>query len=220
MQQLQTRVRILQQAMKGKRIAEHSLRSCELRMRKRKFEELAELTKIGAIGTDIADDRIAKYFKMIDDMLEVHEGSFMPCDETTYQGFLAVFDLSAKLIRDQDDDNLALAMFRSRLEELEKDVRSSHEARMLREGRTLAQLLSCPEAMPGMSDDELSEISTTKGKSRSPSPMSPQGNKNRNRATGARRSGPNFDPRTRMAASASRGARPHAERSGPAWYPP
>ena len=42
MQQLQTRVRILQQAMKGKRIAEHSLRSCELRVRKRKFEELAE----------------------------------------------------------------------------------------------------------------------------------------------------------------------------------
>ena len=35
MQQLQTRVRILQQAMKGKRIAEHSLRSCELRMKKR-----------------------------------------------------------------------------------------------------------------------------------------------------------------------------------------
>ena len=76
---------------------------------------------------------------------------------------------------------------------------------MLHEGRTLATLLSCPEVMSDMSDSGLSEISTLPGKSRSPSPMSPQGNKNRNRATGARRSGPNFDPRTRTAASASRG---------------
>ena len=205
MQQLQTRVEVLQQAMKGKRIAEHSLRSVELRVRKRKFEELAELTKIGPIGTDIANDRIEKHGKMIDDMLAVHEGSFMPCDGTTYHGFLAIFDLSKKLISDKDDDNLAVAMFRSRLEELEKDVRSSHEARMLLEGRTLAALLSCPEAISDISDDGLSEISTLPGKSRSPSPMSPQGNKNRNRATGARRSGPNFDPRTRTAASASRG---------------
>ena len=205
MQQLQTRVEVLQQAVKGKRIAEHSLRSVELRVRKRKFEELAELTKIGPIGTDIANDRIEKHGKMIDDMLAVHEGSFMPSDETTYHGFLAIFDLSRKLIRDKDDDNLAVAMFRSRLEELEKDVRSSHEARMLHEGRTLATLLSCPEAISDISDDGLSEISTLPGKSRSPSPMSPRGNKNRNRATGARRSGPNFDPRTRTAASASRG---------------
>ena len=205
MQQLQTRVEVLQQAMKGKRIAEHNLRSCELRVRRRKFEELAELTKIGPIGTDIANDRIEKHGKMIDDMLAVHEGSFMPCDGTTYHGFLAIFDLSKKLISDKDDDNLAVAMFRSRLEELEKDVRSSHEARMLHEGRTLATLLSCPEVMSDMSGSGLSEISTLPGKSRSPSPMSPQGNKNRNRATGARRSGPNFDPRTRTAASASRG---------------
>ena len=205
MQQLQTRVGVLQQAMKGKRIAEHHVRSCELRVKKVKFADLAEPTKIGPIGNDIATDRVEKHSKMIDDMLAVHEGSFMPCDETTYHGFLAIFDLSRKLIRDKDDDNLAVAMFRSRLEELEKDVRSSHEARMLHEGRTLATLLSCPEVMSDMSDSGLSEISTLPGKSRSPSPMSPQGNKNRNRATGARRSGPNFDPRTRTAASASRG---------------
>ena len=101
--------------------------------------------------------------------------------------------------------SLARAMFQSKLEELEEDVARSHEARMQRENRTLAQLLSCPEAMSDTSDSEMSRVSTLPGKSRSPSPMSPRGNKNRNRATGARRSGPNFDPRTRTAASASRG---------------
>ena len=35
--------------------------------------------------------------------------------------------------------------------------------------------------------------------------MSPQRNGNQNRATGTRRPGPNFDPRPRTAASASRG---------------
>ena len=127
-QQLQTSIDILQQATKGKVIAEHNVRSAGLHVKKRKFEEIAERTKIGAIASDIADDRINSYFKMVDEMLKVHEGAFKPCDETTYQGFLAVFGLSAKLIRDEDDGNLARAMFHSKLEELEKDVTSSHKA--------------------------------------------------------------------------------------------
>ena len=102
-QQLQASVEILQQATKGKAIAEHSARSAELHLKKRKFEALAERTKIGAIASDIANNRIDSYFKMIDEMLKVHEGAFKPCDEATYQGFLAVFNLSAKLIRDEDD---------------------------------------------------------------------------------------------------------------------
>ena len=208
-QQLQESVEILQQATKGKVVAEHNVRSAGLHYKKRKFEEIAECTKIGAIAADLADDRINSYFKMIDEMLQVHEGAFKPCDETTYQGFLAIFGLSAKLIRDKDDGNIARAMFHSKLEELEEDVARSHvhKARMQRESRTLAQLLSCPEAMSDMSDDEMSRVSTLPGKSRSPSPMSPRRNRNQNMATqaGTRRPGPIFDPRPRTAASASRG---------------
>ena len=204
-QQLQESVEILQQATKGKVVAEHNVRSAGLHYKKRKFEEIAECTKIGAIAADLADDRINSYLKMIDEMLKVHEGAFKPCDETTYQGFLAVYGLSAKLLRDEDDGNLARAMFRSKLEELEEDVARSHEARMQRENRTLAQLLSCPEAMSDTSDSKMSRVSTLPSKSRSTSPMSPRRNRNRNRATGTRRAGPNFDPRPRTAASASRG---------------
>ena len=102
---------------------------------------------------------------MIDGMLKVHEGAFKPCDDATYHGFLAVFELSEKLTREEDDGNLALALFHSKLEELEKDVLSSHEARMLRESYTLAQLLSCPEVMSDMSDGDMSRVSTPPGKS-------------------------------------------------------
>ena len=140
-QQLQESVEILQQATKGKVIAEHNVRSAGLHARKRKFEEIAERTKIGAIAADLADDRINSYLKMIDEMLKVHEGAFKPCDETTYQGFLAVYGLSAKLLRDEDDGNLARAMFRSKLEELEEDVARSHEARMQRENEPIFECL-------------------------------------------------------------------------------
>ena len=48
--------------------AKHRARSTELHLQKRKFVNLAETTKTGPVETELANDRIGKYSKMIEEM--------------------------------------------------------------------------------------------------------------------------------------------------------
>ena len=94
-------IRILERALLGeikcevmtdqiRNVAKHRARSTELHLQKRKFVALAETTKTGPVETELADDRIAKYTKMIQDMSHAHETSCKPCADATFMKLDAV----------------------------------------------------------------------------------------------------------------------------------
>ena len=97
------------------------------------------------------------------------------------------------------------ALYRSRLDQIANDVISTHAAQMLLEGQTLGRLLQCPEAMSTTSDSEQSCQTTVNGDSRSSSPDPTKRTQNPKRLSGKATAKPNFDPRARTSASASRG---------------
>ena len=92
-----------------------------------------------------------------------------------------------------------------RLDQIAKDIISTHAAAMLLEGQTLGRLLRCPEDMARTSNSEMSEEEKVMGESRSPSPDPEQRSRKAKRSAGNARAKPNFDPRPRTSASASRG---------------
>ena len=97
------------------------------------------------------------------------------------------------------------ALYRSRLDQIAKDIIGTHAAAMLLEGQTLGRLLQCPEVMSRTDDSEMSEGTTVNGNSRDPSPDPVQRNRKAKRSSGNAKAKPNFDPRPRTSASASRG---------------
>ena len=100
---------------------------------------------------------------------------------------------------------MATALYRSRLDQIAKDIIGTHAAAMLLEGQTLGRLLQCPEVMSRTSDSEMSEGTTIRGSSRSPSPDPARRKQKPKQSTGNATVKPNFDPRARTSASASRG---------------
>ena len=186
--------------------AKHRARSTELHLQKRKFVNLAETTKTGPVETELANDRIGKYSKMIEEMQAAHEKSCRPCSEATFMKLDAVLDLAERLIPlSEEADQVALALYRSRLDQIANEVISSPAAAMLLEGQTLGRLLRCPEDMSRTSSSGLSGDETVMGQSRSPSPEPVQRNRKARRSAGIAKAKPNFDPRPRTSASASRG---------------
>ena len=143
---------------------------------------------------------------MVEDMHAAHEKSCRPCSEAMFMKFDAVLDLAERLIPLSEEANqVALALYRSRLDQIANEVISSHAAAMLLEGQTLGRLLRCPEDMSRTSSSGLSEEETVMGQSRSPSPEPVQRNRKARRSAGIAKAKPNFDPRPRTSASASRG---------------
>ena len=206
-------IRILERALLGeikcevmtdqlRNVAKHRARSTELHLQKRKFAALAETTKTGPVETELADDRIAKYTKMIQDMLHAHETSCKPCADATFMKLDAVIDMAERLIPlSEEADQVSTALYRSRLDQIANDVISTHAAQMLLEGR----LLQCPEAMPGTFDSEQSCQTMVNGDSRSSSPDPTKRTQKPRQSTGKATAKPNFDQRARTSASASRG---------------
>ena len=118
----------------------------------------------------------------------------------------AVLDMAERIIPlSEEADQVAAALYRSRLDQITGDVISTHAAAMLLEGQTLGRLLQYPQVMPRTSDSEMSEETTVRGNSRSPSPDPAQRNRKAKRSTSNATAKPNFDPRPRTSASASRG---------------
>ena len=120
----------------------------------------------------------------------------------------AIIDMAEHLIPlSEEADQVATALYRSRLalDQITGDVISTHAAQMLLEGQTLCRLLQCPEAMSTTSDSEQSCQATVRSNSRSPSPDPVQRNRKAKRSAGNATAKPNFDPRPRTSASASRG---------------
>ena len=147
-----------------------------------------------------------KHSKMIQDMLHAHETSCKPCADATFMKLDAVIDMAERLVPlPEEADQVALALYRSRLDQITGDVISTHAAQMLLEGQTLGRLLQCLEAMSTTSDSEQSCQTTVNGDSRSSSPDPVQHNRKAKRSAGNATAKPNFDPRPRTSASASRG---------------
>ena len=135
-----------------------------LRLQKRKFVNLAETTKTGPVETELADERIKKYSKMIEDMQAAHEKSCKPCSEATFMKMDAIIDMVERLIPlPEDADQVATALYRSRLDQIANEVITTHAAAMLLEGQTLGRLLRCPEDMSRTSNSEMSEEETGLG---------------------------------------------------------
>ena len=78
-------------------VAKHRARSVELHLQKRKFANLAETTKTGPVETELADDHIKKYSKMIEDMQAAHKKSCRPCSEATFMKLDAVLNMAEHL---------------------------------------------------------------------------------------------------------------------------
>ena len=187
-------------------VAKHRSRSTELHLQKRKYVNLAETTKTGPIETELANERIKKFSKEIEDMQAAHEKSCKPCSEATFLKLDAIIDLAERLIPlSEEADQVATALYRSRLDQIAKDIIGAHAAAMLLEGQTLGRLLQCPEVMSRTDDSEMSEGTTVNGNSRVPSPDPVQRNRKAKRSSGNATAKPNFDPRPRTSASASRG---------------
>ena len=143
---------------------------------------------------------------MVEDMQAAHEQSCKPYSEATFMKLDAIIDLAERLIPlSEDADQVAAALYRSRLDQIAKDIIGTHAAAMLLEGQTLGRLLQCPEVMPRTDDSEMSEGTTVNGNSRDPSPDPVQRNRKAKRSAGNATAKPNFDPRPRTSASASRG---------------
>ena len=210
-------IRMLERALLGeikcevitdqlRNVAKHRARSVELHLQKRKFANLAEATKTGPVETELANERIKKYSKMVEDMQAKHETSCKPCSEATFMRLDAIIDMAERLIPlSEDADQVATALYRSRLDQIANDIISTHAAAMLLEGQTLGRLLQCPEVMSRTDDSEMSEGTTVNGNSRDPSPDPVQRNRKAKRSSGNAKAKPNFDPRPRTSASASRG---------------
>ena len=187
-------------------VAKHRARSTELHLQKCKFAILAETTKTGPVETELTDDRIAKYTKMIQDMLRTHETSCKPCADATFMKLDAVIDMAERLIPlSEEADQVSTALYRSRLDQITGDVISTHAAQMLLERQTLGRLLHCPEVMSRTSESEMSEGTTVNGDSRSSSPDPTKRSQKPKQLSGKAKAKPNFDPRARTSASASRG---------------
>ena len=85
-------IRMLERALLGeikcevmtdqlRNVAKHRARSVELHLQKRKFANLAEATKTGPVETELANERIKRFAKSIEDAQTAHEKSYKPCSE-------------------------------------------------------------------------------------------------------------------------------------------
>ena len=105
----------------------------------------------------------------------------------------AIIDMAERLLPlSEDADQVATALYRSRLDQIAKDIIGTHAAAMLLEGQTLGRLLRCPEDMSRTSSSGLSEEETVMGQSRSPSPEPVQRNRKAKRSAGNAKAKPNF----------------------------